>query len=76
MKYIVEAFDKRTELLDFEVELPEGCDAKLSAIMGWASVQRGDEGYDLSSSQIDAIEKLAGRSFHDDLHIFQLTCNV
>lgn len=76
MNYIIEAFDKITESLAFEIELPEGCDEKLAAIMGWSFLQRGDEGYDLDFSQIEAIEKLADRSFYDNDHIFQLTCNV
>ena len=76
MKYIVEAFDKETEFLAFEVDLPEGCDTELAAIMNWTSAQRGDEGYNLSSAQVEAIEKLASRQFYDQNHIFQLTCNV
>lgn len=76
MKYTVEAFSKETEFLAFEVDLPDGCDAQLAAIMGWSSPQRGDEGYDLSATQIAAIEALAGRPFYDQRHIFQLTCNV
>ncbi|MNE99633.1 hypothetical protein D3C80_1983410 [compost metagenome] len=76
MKYIIEAFDKETELLAFEVELPDGCDAQLAAIMSWSSPQRGDEGYDLSATQMVAIEALAGRQFSDQNYIFQLTCNV
>lgn len=76
MKYIIEAFDKETELLAFEVDLPNGCDAQLAAIMNWLSPQRGDEGYNLSARQIVAIEKLAGRQFSDQHYIFQLTCNV
>lgn len=76
MKYIVEAFDKETEFLAFEVDLPEGCDTELAAIMNWTSAQRGDEGYNLNSAQVEAIEKLASRQFYDQNHIFQLTCNV
>ena len=76
MKYIIEAFDKETELLAFEVDLPDGCDAQLAAIMGWLSPQRGDEGYDLNATQKVAIEALAERKFDDQNYIFQLTCNV
>lgn len=76
MKYIIEAFDKETELLAFEVDLPNGCDAQLAAIMNWPSPQRGDEGYNLSAAQIVSIEKLAGRQFSDQNYICQLTCNV
>ena len=76
MKFIVEAFDKENEFLDFEVALPDGCEAQLAKIMNWSSPQLGDEGYNLSSSQLSSIEALAGKRFNDDKHIFQLTCNV
>jgi hypothetical protein len=76
LKYTVEVFDRKTELLVFEINLPEGCDAQLSEIMGWSCPQRGDEGYDLNPQQASAIEALAGKRFFDGFHIFQLTCNV
>ncbi|MFL6606884.1 MAG: hypothetical protein ACJ8HF_01490 [Pseudomonas sp.] len=76
MSYIVEVFDKKSETLIFEVRLPTGSDAQLEQIMGWSTPQRGDEGYNLSPSQAAAIEALAGKRFHDDDHVFQLTCNI
>ena len=76
MKYIVEAFDKEKEFLDFEIILPDGCEAQLAEIMNWSSPQRGDEGYNLSDAQLSSIEALAGKRFKDANHIFQLTCNV
>jgi hypothetical protein len=76
MKYIVEAFDKENEFLDFEIVLPDGCEAQLAAIMNWTSPQRGDEGYNVSDTQLLSIELLASKRFYDANHIFQLTCNV
>ena len=76
MKYTVEAFDKETEILAFEVDLPNGCDVKLAEIMKWSSPQRGDEGYNLSVPQLKSIESLAGRQIFDPNYIFQLTCNL
>jgi hypothetical protein len=76
LKYIIEAFDKKTEFLAFEVELPEGCDSHIAEIMRWSMPPRGDEGYNLTVSQIAAIEALASRQFYDNDHIFQLTCNI
>ena len=76
MKFIVEAFDKEKEFLDFEVVLPNDCEAQLAKIMNWSSPQRGDEGYNLSSTQLSSIEALIGKRFNDDNYIFQLTCNV
>jgi hypothetical protein len=51
LKFTVEVFDRKTELLVSEINLPEGCDAQLSEIMGWSCQQRGDEGYDLNRDQ-------------------------
>jgi hypothetical protein len=76
LNYIVEAFDKKTELLELEVELPENCDSQITEIMRWSTPPRGDEGYNLNASQIAAIEKLASRQFYDHNYIFQLTCNI
>jgi hypothetical protein len=76
LKYIVEAFDKKTEFLDFEVELPGNCDSQIAKIMGWSTPPRGDEGYNLNASQIAAIEALASRQFYNHNFIFQLTCNI
>ncbi|GFM78197.1 hypothetical protein PSCICO_07230 [Pseudomonas cichorii] len=76
MKFIIEAFDKENEFLDFEIVLPDDCEAQLAEIMNWSSPQRGIEGYNLSNTQLSSIEVLAGKRFNDEKHIFQLTCNV
>lgn len=76
LSYKIEAFDHATGFLDFEVRLPDGCNASLAKIMGWSSPQRGDEGYDLDEVQIAALESLAKRPFYDKEHVFQLTCNL
>lgn len=76
MKYIIEAFDKKTEFLSFKTNLPKGHDAQLAQIMEWSMPQRGGEGYNMTRDQIAAIETLAGRQFYDEVHLFQITCNV
>lgn len=76
MRYRIEAFDKHTDHLAFEIELPADCDAQLSAIMNWHDPQRGDEGYNLTDAQRKAIERLTGKDFYDDRFLFQLTCNI
>lgn len=73
MKFIVEAFDKENEFPDFEVVLPDDCEAQLAEIMNGSLPQRGD---DLNETQLSNIEVLAGKRFNDEKHIFQLTCNV
>ncbi|WP_423251807.1 DUF7683 domain-containing protein, partial [Pseudomonas viridiflava] len=50
MKYLLEAFDRKTEFLAFAKEIPAGNDERLKSIMGWTSEQWGDEGYNLNAS--------------------------
>jgi hypothetical protein len=76
LKYIIEAFDKKTEFLAFKFILPDGYDSQLAQIMGWTLTPRGGEGYDMTMDQITAIEVIAGRPFYDDAHIFQITSKV
>lgn len=75
MIYRIEAFDRKTEFLVFEEDLPSGCDENLAAIMNWSCNQEGWEGYDLSNNQLAALEKLLGRNVFDPKYTFQLTCN-
>ncbi|MCD9118280.1 hypothetical protein SAMN04488697_10290 [Pseudomonas sp. 43mfcvi1.1] len=75
MIYIVEAFDKKTGFFAFEEKIPEGHDEDLKEIMGWTSEQQGWEGYDLTRSQLDALEVILGRNIYDPIYIFQLSCN-
>jgi hypothetical protein len=41
MIYIIEAFDKTTDLLVFEEKLPCGHDEKIKLIMGWTEETMG-----------------------------------
>lgn len=75
MIYRVEAFDIETKFLAFELDLPDGLDDRLKAIMGWTKNQQGWEGYNLTPLQLSAIEILVGKPIHDPHHYFQLTCN-
>jgi len=76
MKYMIEAFDKRSGFLEFEEELPSGLDEAIKKIMGWTTDQQGWEGYDLSRAQIEALEKLLSKKISDPVFKFQLSCNV
>ena len=75
MIYRIEAFDRRTEFLVFEEDLPSGCHENLAAIMTWSCKQEGWEGYALSNEQLAALEKLLGKNVFDPKYTFQLTCN-
>ncbi|MCQ9470648.1 hypothetical protein NRB15_09875 [Pseudomonas alliivorans] len=76
MKYLLEAFDKKTDFLAFEKEIPIGNDEQLKTIMGWTSEQLGYEGYNLDAAQLAAIVKLIGDETHDPNYFYQLTCNA
>lgn len=74
--YVIEAFDKETEFLAFEEELPHGYDEQIKVIMGWTTDQQGWEGYNLSRSQLSALEKILGKTIYDTTYLFQLSCNT
>lgn len=76
MNYVIEAFDKKTEMLVFEEAIPSGCDEKIKAIMGWTEEQQGWEGYDLTKDQFDSLEALLGKKIFNTAYLFQLICNT
>ncbi|MCS3836656.1 hypothetical protein HNR03_001236 [Pseudomonas sp. JAI111] len=76
MIYVIEAFDKKTELLAFEEELPNGYEKELKAIMGWKADQQGWEGYNLTNEQLNSLEEILGKKIYNPSFLFQLTCNV
>ena len=76
MKYLLEAFDKKTEILAFEKEIPGGHDQQLKLIMGWTSEQLGHEGYNLDAALLEAIVRIIGDESHDPNYDYQLTCNT
>jgi|GEM_PF-903238 len=70
--YVIEAFDKETEFLAFEEELPNGYDEQLKAIMGWTSSQQGWEGHNLTRAQLSALEEILGKDIYDSAYLFHL----
>ena len=76
MIYVIEVFDKETELLVFEEELPSGYDQEIKVIMRWTAEQQGWEGYNLTNEQLDALEGILGKKIYDPAYLFQLSCNV
>ena len=75
MKYVIEAFDKTTELLVFEFVIPAIHDEQVKAIMEWTTEQQGWEGYDLRADQLVALEKLVSEKFDTSAYDFQLSVN-
>lgn len=74
MNYVIEAFDKNTETLVFEVAIPDGSFENLKTIMGWSSIEDSYYGYDLDRSQLSKLETLLGREIFDSRYDFQLGC--
>ncbi len=76
MKYLLEAFDRKTEFLAFAKEIPAGNDERLKSIMGWTSEQLGHEGYNLDAAQLEANVRIISDESHDPNYDYQLTCNT
>lgn len=76
MKYIIEAFDKTTELLAFEVAIPAIFGEKVEMIMAWETEQEGWEGYDLSADQLAKLQKLVSEQLDTSAYDFQLSVNA
>lgn len=73
MSHTISAFDKMTELMVFEIEIPQQNHPKLKEIMGWTEPEDEIFGYDLSSRQIQLLEELLGQRVYDQRYIFQLS---
>ena len=72
VRHAVEAFDKKTEFLVFEVPIPKENIEGLRIIMKWSEPEDEIYGYDLDSAQITQLEALIGITFYDPKYDFQL----
>lgn len=75
LNHTVEAFDKHTAQLVFEVPVPHGDIERLRAIMGWTNPEDEIYCYDLDQDQIKQLEALIGRALYDSAYDFQLGCH-
>ncbi|MEB0203976.1 hypothetical protein [Pseudomonas sp. CCC3.1] len=73
MIHTISAFDKTTELMVFEIEIPQQNHPKLKSIMGWTELEDEIFGYDLSSENIQLLEELLGQRIYDQRYVFQLS---
>lgn len=73
MIHTISAFDKTTELMVFEIEIPKQNHPKLKEIMGWTEPEDEIFGYDLSSKKIQLLEELLGQRIYDQRYVFQLS---
>ena len=75
LNHTVEAYDKRTAELAFEVPVPHGNIERLRTIMRWINPEDEIYGYDLDQEQMKELEALIGRAFYDLAYDFQLGCH-
>ena len=73
MMHTISAFDKTTELMVFEVEIPVKNLPELKVIMAWTEPEDEIFGYDLSSEQLQKLEELLGQKIYDQRYDFQLS---
>ena len=70
MIYLIEAFDRKTELLVFEEELPDGCDEKLQAIMGWVGINKAGKATISPKSNLMLWRTYLGKKFQTEILSF------
>ncbi|MQT33827.1 hypothetical protein GHO40_17340 [Pseudomonas helleri] len=73
MMHTISAFDKTTELMVFEIEIPQKNLPELKVIMAWTEPEDEIFGYDLSSEQLQKLEELLGQKIYDHRYDFQLS---
>lgn len=69
MRVVIEAFDKKTELLVSEIELKSSYVGEVSKILGLSDdelqfILAGAGGFDITVEQISSIEEIIGQSFY------------
>ena len=69
MRVVIEAFDKKTELLVSEIELKSSYVGEVSKILGLSDddlqfILAGAGGFDITVEQISSIEEIIGLSFY------------
>ncbi|MDC5805433.1 hypothetical protein OPW36_17355 [Vibrio europaeus] len=77
MKVVIEAFDKKSELLLSEIELKSSHVDEVSKILGLSEddlqfLLAGAGGFDISTEQVKAIEAIIGESFYSSQCDYQL----
>ncbi|WP_420095146.1 DUF7683 domain-containing protein [Enterobacter cloacae] len=75
--YAVEIFDKQSEELVLEVEIPQSKLKGVAAVMGWGpddedAFVKGIAGFNVSQQQALGLEDLLGEKFYSDNVIVQI----
>lgn len=75
--YAVEIFDKQSEELVLEVEIPQSKLKGVAAVMGWGPDEedafvKGIAGFNVSQQQALELEDLLGEKFYSDNVIVQI----
>ncbi|MBT0729348.1 pyocin S6 family toxin immunity protein [Rosenbergiella nectarea] len=76
--YTIDAFERIEELLDFEIEIPKEKLPEIAKVMVWTDEDYNDftaggGGWDLTSQQVKAIEKILNKNFFKEDLDFQIS---
>lgn len=74
MKHYVIAYDKKTEDMVYEVEIPSTYLTTLFTLMDWKEEEDQIHVYNLSTEQLVEIGKMTNRDFSKENYFFQLNC--
>ncbi|WP_434624556.1 DUF7683 domain-containing protein [Pseudomonas sp. Z1-29] len=74
MRHVIEVFDAGTEELLQSVEIPKSYSTQLSELMGWTQPEDPYDGYDLSSEQVEVLERWTSTALNGDNVIIQIVC--
>jgi len=74
MKHVVEVFDRQTEQLLMDVDVPADRYDDLKRLMNWQEPEDEFDAEDLSPAQIKVLESWIGKSLMGETHIVQLVC--
>ncbi|MCT4708355.1 pyocin S6 family toxin immunity protein [Enterobacteriaceae bacterium H16N7] len=76
--YTIDAFERVDELLVFEIDIPKEKLPEIAKVMVWTDEDYSDftagiGGWDLTSQQVKAIEKILDKNFFQDDLDFQIS---
>lgn len=74
MNHYLSAYDKITDELVFQLEIPQTHAAQLSQLMGWTTEEEKIHVYDLDGQHLQAIAAMLGQNLASEHYCFQLDC--
>jgi len=74
MKHIVEVFDRQTEQLLMDFDVPADRHDDLKRLMNWHGPEDEFDVENLSPAQVQVLENWTGKSLTGETYIVQLVC--